>query len=286
MLIAQMAKTFDTVWEMRTSSFLHSRAQIIQKARTMSLAPPPLNLLGLPAAAVLVAARAVLRCFKSFSRNAQIIKRNIRERQQHSRHWKLDDEEGEGDGACGAFDLRLRRLHSTSFVSPAAMLSPAARAATEARLQVQVQVLNDRIELVVAAVEAQLDDVSQEDRWRVSMLNRIRGWFEGLDKKLHAIGSAGRAGAGPQAWRDGSAIATLSALSGGVGAGGGRQAGEQQAGEGQAEGTRALLSEMGELRRAVEALQRSQDILLSRLGAGASGADGVAADAQAGRGPS
>lgn len=283
MLIAQMAKTFDTVWDARTVSYLHSRAQIVQRARTMPLAPPPLNLLGLPALWLTLGARAARTAGGALRGACQ------RRRASASRSRLVGDDSAAGaheDHVAAQAAERAAHERCARMPPPGAETVPVERA----RLDARVDALDERIGRVMERVEARLDDVSAEDRWRVAMLNRMRSWIERLDATIAARVDAVHA--------DGARLESSLCGAGGSGSDGGggtrltggwagmrhgRRRSRARARDGaghnehdtdadaadKTDGGR-LHGELGELRAAVAQLQHGQAELLALLGSGAS----------------
>mmetsp|Transcript_12215 Transcript_12215/g.36423 ORF Transcript_12215/g.36423 Transcript_12215/m.36423 type:complete len:1389 (-) Transcript_12215:2224-6390(-) len=288
MLIAMMSKTFDVVYEARSLNFLVTRTQIIHFSRESALAPPPLNLLGLPSHALVVLWRLTRRRL----RRTYLMKvRFFRSILEHKRLYLQLMEDLDDPSAPGAPEVprtarepslasrvsparRERLERSRSALSEAAATAAAAAAAAtiaaaegpdvisggqgsaavagtadtpsphvlqangmwgadneeatmisfdpmdkrddgwgngnvlakdrrhppprdrrpvdlervspvEAAVLAQVAA---RAEQALAHVEEELDDVAVEERWRVNMLNRIRGWFTDLEERLDKSG--------------------------------------------------------------------------------------------------
>lgn len=269
-----MAKTFDIVYEARALSFLHSRAQIMQRARVAPFAPPPINLLGVPARLVgALLYKLGLTHYKLTVVRAALAQpaarfRPLEERGAEPQHgprlissntaafstsltmdgewqtWRSDpllqqlpaDAELKPNGGTATANGGVARQHGVELspsapspgspgasvkeaaargplsptmltdhysirhgddghgngnVDPAARTPPpplrvsvSALRAPNPALEARLRALDESVVLVLEHVEAELDDVSAEDRWRVSMLNRIRGWFAALDEKL------------------------------------------------------------------------------------------------------
>lgn len=167
MMIAILNKTYDTVYEVRNLYFCHSRAQMVHRARKAPCMPSPLHLVGLPALGLWLALRGAIQHGPRVT-SSLFSFRVLSDTAEES--WTV---------------FLPRRIRDVLTPRRRPTASRTAREGEARRVPTLRESLQRR-ELVMVFVEANLDDVEVQDRWRATMMKSLTRTRERLEE-VHSL---------------------------------------------------------------------------------------------------